>query len=303
MIYSLTMNPALDLTGDVEHLIPNEKNYVHNERRSPGGNGINAARVAQKFGAKITATGFLGGGVGEEIASMLKDEGLRVKFVRVGDDTRINITVSNKFTGLQTRFSFKGPQVSRQDLGSLLKITLKARPKLVIIGGTLPPGLGRPEFLKLLSALGNADIPFWLDGPSSVLKWAKASKPALIKPNLLEFQELIGRKIETPVAVSKTARDLLKYFSNICISSVQGGAVFVNQRGSWFGRVPALKAKTGLGAGDSMVGAMAAHAGRDGQTLLRWGLAAACATVSHGNQHWPLSLAKSFEPKIKINPL
>ncbi len=57
MIISLTPNPALDVSGLVTRLTPNEKSYVTHEIRLPGGNGINAARIAQRLGSKVTVTG------------------------------------------------------------------------------------------------------------------------------------------------------------------------------------------------------------------------------------------------------
>jgi fructose-1-phosphate kinase PfkB-like protein len=67
MIYTVTPNPTLDLGGVVDQLTPNEKNYVHNETKSPGGNAINAARIMKRLGSQVMATGFIGGGIGHVV--------------------------------------------------------------------------------------------------------------------------------------------------------------------------------------------------------------------------------------------
>ena len=81
-IYTLTPNPALDLWGHVAQITPNEKNYVFAERRDPGGNGINAARVIHRLGGRVTALGFLGGSVGAEIERLLDHEGVLLTLPR-----------------------------------------------------------------------------------------------------------------------------------------------------------------------------------------------------------------------------
>src|SRR5690242_15734995 len=73
MIYTITPNPALDLGGVVDRLVPNEKSYVQDETRFPGGNAINAARIIKKLGQPVIASGFLGGGTGDEIEKLLRN--------------------------------------------------------------------------------------------------------------------------------------------------------------------------------------------------------------------------------------
>src|SRR4051812_19529252 len=105
MIYSFTPNPALDLGGFVDEIIPNEKAYVDHESRAPGGNAINSARVMKRLGAPVVATGFLGGGIGDELKSLLDREKVNHHFIPIRESTRVNITVSNRKTHLQTRLS------------------------------------------------------------------------------------------------------------------------------------------------------------------------------------------------------
>ena len=119
MIYLITPNPALDISGTVDQLIADEKNYVTDEIRSAGGNGINAARIAHRLGAKVIASGFLGGPTGDEIKNLLDKENIKHHFVKTVGNTRINLTISNHNTHSQTRLSFPGANIKFNELTTL----------------------------------------------------------------------------------------------------------------------------------------------------------------------------------------
>src|SRR3989338_8323134 len=94
-VYTVTPNPALDLSGHVSKIVPNEKNYVFRERRDPGGNGINVARVAARLGASTVALGLIGGSPGNEIATLLTQASVAHDFIKIRSTTRTNVTITN----------------------------------------------------------------------------------------------------------------------------------------------------------------------------------------------------------------
>jgi 1-phosphofructokinase family hexose kinase len=284
-IFTITLNPALDISGTVEELIPNEKSYVENEVHTPGGNGINAAIIAHRLKASVIATGFLGGSNGEEIASLLDKEGLKHKFLPINGRTRMNLTVSNCKTHKQTRLSFPGPKIKKIELKSLESFLTKLKGKdLSLIGGSLPPGVSTQFVSLLVKRLSKKGVRCLVDMPGKSLKEIISSKPYFIKPNLMEFQELTGKKVEKIASILPLVRKLNIEVPLICVSSVEGGAILVNKNEAWFGKLPNVKIRSSVGAGDSMVGAIAAQLARDPNTpldiLLRHGLAASCATLT-----------------------
>ena len=319
-IYTITPNPALDLGGTVKRLRPNEKTYVHEETRFPGGNGVNAARMITRLGVPVVATGFLGGGVGHEFEELLRKEGVRHRFVKIHGNTRISITVSSENTHQQTRLSFPGPHINVRDQTHLIKAVSKLKPPaLLIIGGSLPPGV-TPSFIrKLIHKVSSNGISSVLDVPAHVLKKIISAKPIFIKPNLIEFQELVGKRVRSRQAVLECARSLTRLVPLICISSVNGGALLITSTHAWFGTIPKLKVKTTVGAGDSMVGAISAELWKKkiltrdavdsldvktGASLLRHGLAAACATLTtHGTDLGSASRIRYYAPLISITSL
>lgn len=295
MILTITPNPALDLSGDVDDIVPNEKNYVQHEKRHPGGNGINAARVIAALGVPVAATGFLGGAVGGEIATLLKAEGVTCRFVDIKGSTRINITVTNNKTSKQTRFSFAGPRLERGDMKKLLDL-MQSDPTYAMLnlGGSFPPGFSMDDVRSLFEWAHARDIGVVADVPSEHLKEILELRPMLIKPNLKEFNEFVGQKLETIDEVLAAAQGLHRYVPLVCVSSVEGGALLVTPQGSCHAKGPRVDAKSSVGAGDSMVGAMMARLYQLGikthqaaskitaeamEQTLCWGQAAALATV------------------------
>lgn len=282
-VCTLTPNPALDVGGIVTDLKPNEKSYVQDQTINPGGNAINVARILVRLGVPVLATGFLGGSIGQEIKSLLDEENVKNEFVKIMGRSRIGVTVSNRKDHNQTRLTFPGPVIQKKEQQDLLDlISRKNGVSLLVIGGSFPPGFSSRSILHLMKLARDRSIETVVDCPAKILRHAISGHPLLIKPNLIEFQELIGKNVNSIGAVHAQAKKLLDRVPMICVSSVEGGAIFVTQNRTYFGCIPKTKIRSTVGAGDSMVGAMVSQLyqkNRDPGDLLRWGLAAAAATL------------------------
>jgi 1-phosphofructokinase family hexose kinase len=284
IVCAIAPNPALDLGGTVEKLLPNEKSYVHNETQSPGGNAINAARILSRLNTPVIATGFLGGSIGQEVEHLLKLEEVPCQFIKIKDSTRINVTVSNQSSHLQTRLSFRGPQIRGHEKSKLFNL-IKNTPNIgiLVIGGSLPRGFAASDVKRLIKIAEKQSIPTVVDTPGKILRQIISARPLLIKPNLEEFHELTETHASTVGAVLRQARKLLDQVPFICVSSVENGTLMVTRNGTYFGRIPLIKVRSTVGAGDSMVGAIISqliHGNSDPEELLHWGLGAAAATLS-----------------------
>lgn len=282
-VLAVTPNPALDLGGVVDVLRPDEKSYVHDETRAPGGNGINAARILTRLGVPAVAAGFIGGGTGQEITRLLTEEGVEQDFVAIDAPSRIGVTVSNRADHRQTRLSFPGPRIRRRETDALVaKLRHDRFLSQLLIGGSFPAGFGLPEARRLIRLARQRGVPVTVDCPAAVLPGLIEAGPFFIKPNLTEFQQSFHSKAESIDDVVADVRRLLPRVPYVCVSSVEGGALLVAPDGVFFGRIPRVKLRSTVGAGDSMVGAMVSrfHRGRfGGEDLLRWGLAAAASTL------------------------
>lgn len=309
MIYSITFNPALDVSGTVDSLIPNEKSYVYDELYTPGGNGVNAGIIAHRLGAEIALSGFLGGANGKVISSLLDKEKIEHHFIETKTNTRINLTISNKKDHKQTRLSFPGAHVTNAEWKKLVTYLNQVTNKdIVIIGGSLPSGVSTEKISALIRQLIKKKIFCMVDSPSRALQELIPAKPSFIKPNLKEFQELTKSRGSSIHAVLKEIKKLHKDVPLICVSSVEGGAILANEHEAWFGTTPHLSIRSTVGAGDSMVGAMAYLLAINPKSsldeLLKIGLAASSATLS--NRGMTLGSRKEirkFLSRIKVRNL
>jgi fructose-1-phosphate kinase PfkB-like protein len=189
-----------------------------------------------------------------------------------------------------------------------------------VIGGSLPPGFSTSHLKKIVHTLKKRGIHCVVDTPGKILKEIVHSKPLLIKPNLTEFQELTGTKATSIQDVIKVAKKLNSKVPLICVSSVENGALLITQDKVWFGKIPPVRVKTTVGAGDSMVGAISAQIWKqmknitpltsktvyseNGGELLRWGLAAATATlITAGTQLGDYKQMIHYYPKIMIRKI
>jgi 1-phosphofructokinase family hexose kinase len=285
MIYTFTFNPALDVSGTVKKLVPNEKCYVFAEKHSAGGNGINSGLVSYRLGADVLLSGFLGGSNGHKIEYLLQKENIPQRFIPIRGDTRMNVTISNENDHHQTRLSFPGPQISIHEKKSLDSVIKDINVHdIVILGGSLPSGIDTSFIRSLVRRLSQKKIRVIVDMPGDILREVLLAGPFFIKPNLTEFEALVGKRMKSITSVVEYAQGILPFTPYICVSSVAGGALLISENEVWFGRLPAIKIYSTVGAGDSMVGAMAFLWAKNKDValddLLRMGLAASCATLT-----------------------
>lgn len=283
IVLSLTPNPSLDLGGSVKNSKLNEKNYIFDETRFAGGNAINASRILLRLKIPVIATGFLGGPTGDEILNLLKKEKLKHKFIKIKTNSRTCVTISNDLDHNQIRFNFPGPLIHSDEKKKMLDlINYSQNISLILIGGSLPPGVNGQDILKFMELAKKKNINCIVDCPGPVLEKIVKGRPLMIKPNLTEFQQLMKTKVKSIRSVERLAKRLLKYVPYICVSSVEGGTLLVTKNHSYFGKIPHIKINSTVGAGDSMVGAMAREIFQnnpDPSDILRWGLAASAATL------------------------
>jgi 1-phosphofructokinase family hexose kinase len=287
MIYTITPNPALDTCGVVDRLVPDEKNYVSAVTHFPGGNGVNVARVLARLKINCVASGFLGGSIGDELLEALKRERVQCDFVEIEGLTRMSVTVTQSKTSCQTRLSFPGPVIRK---GEARKLSDKTKAmdasSILMCGGSLPENYSVQNLASLLRSARTRGLRLVVDCPGNLLKPLIQTRPSLIKPNIVEFQQLIGKKLNSIEAVATAARTLLKQVQLVCVSSVDGGALLMTEKGTWYGKGMRIKACSTVGAGDSMVAGMVSRLVLSDNwdelapELLRWGIAAGMATAS-----------------------
>lgn len=91
MIYTITLNPAIDLVIVTKKLEPKVVNRTEKFELQSNGKGINVSFILKKLGIDSVATGIGGGFTLDYIVSGLKEKGIQTNFFKVKEPTRVNV--------------------------------------------------------------------------------------------------------------------------------------------------------------------------------------------------------------------
>ena len=281
----LCLNPAVDVTYEVPHLIANQKTYASSTRYDPGGNGINVGRALRRL--KIAAQTFCvtGGEMGDFLKRMLAKQLEDVFYEEVEGETRINGTILERETDSQFEVSGIGPELSPEHLEHLLRHFLAfASHGYAVITGSIQPNLSTELYADLTRRVREQGGRPVVDAPVKLLKPALEGKPFLIKPNLFELESLLKIPLTGIDAVAEETRRLQRRgIDYVCVSLGPDGALLTGPDNSYHAKAPAVEVCSTVGAGDSMVaGLTAAMAqGEAPFEALRHGVACGSGTVRH----------------------
>lgn len=283
MIYTLTLNPAIDYTLRLDRLEPGETNRSRAESFQPGGKGLNVSAVLASLGVKSVALGFIAGKTGELLEEAVRARGIETDFIRLSQRsmTRINVKILEEEK--ETEINAKGPEIGEKELHRLFEKLRTVRDgDTLVLSGSLPGSLPADLYAEILSRLAGTQIRVAADTAGDALRSILPFRPFLIKPNLPELAEVSGRAaLKTDGEIAGAARALQRQGAQRVLVSLGGeGALFLDVGGAVY-RIPALPGKVvnTVGAGDSMLAGFLAGIGRGTVFALRLGTAAGCATA------------------------
>jgi 6-phosphofructokinase 2 len=284
-VVTLTMNPSIDLSVSVERVAPFHKLRTSDERRDPGGGGINVARVLKRLGADVAAVYPSGGALGQLLRQLVDREGIAELTIPIGGETREDVTVVERSTGNQFRFVLPGPQLSEHEWHACLGKfdALDRRTRFVVCSGSLPPGVPDDFYGRVAAAVKQANRKVVIDSSGPSLRAAVQRGVYLVKPNLNELRSLFGEQLQTQVDWIKACRSLIdKQQAEIVVLTLgEQGALLVTGNDVLRAQALPIKPVSVVGAGDSFLGAMiwSLTAGHDMDTAFRYGVAAGSAAL------------------------
>lgn len=257
MIYTLTLNPSVDLIVSLERFCEGRVNLSDNEYKLPGGKGINVSQVLKNLGHESTALGFVGGFTGNFILEELKKKKVDTDFVEVSGDTRINIKM--KDAKAESEINGNSPHISKESLGKLLeKLKELSEDDLLIMSGSVPKTLSSDIYRQILEGL-EKKVRVIVDTKGEALEEVVKGKPFLIKPNNHELEDIFKIKIESIEETIKYGKKLQEMGAqNVVISMAGDGALLIGEDKVYRGNVPKGIVVNSVGAGDSLVGGFAA---------------------------------------------
>lgn len=255
MIYTVTLNPALDYIMHVEHFEKNRINKTSSELLLPGGKGINVSIVLHNLGMSSTALGFIAGFTGQEIRRKLQVLGVTDDFIELPDGhSRINMKICSHE---ETELNGMGPVI---DEASLLKLYTQldrlVTGDVLVLAGSIPASLPDNIYQDIMKRVEAKGVMTIVDARKDQLENVLGLRPFLIKPNNFELAELFGlEELWDKQEVLRYAKELQERGArNVLVSMAGAGAVLVAEDGSTYeSPAPDGTVINSVGAGDSMV--------------------------------------------------
>lgn len=280
MIYTVTLNPSIDFIVRIDQLNLGSVNRMVSDDKFAGGKGINVSRVLQRLGVGNTATGFLGGFTGHFIEDSLKNEGIETAFVKVDQDTRINVKIKSQE---ETEINGQGPMISQEQLEALkAKLSQLTSDDTVVFAGSAPANLGNTVYKELIPLVRKSGAQVVCDFEGQPLLDALANNPLLVKPNNHELEAIFGVPLNSLNDVETYARRILEMGAqHVLISMAGDGALLVTEEATYFAKPIKGQVKNSVGAGDSMVAGFTGEfvKSKDPVEALKWGVACGTATA------------------------
>ncbi|KRO00141.1 1-phosphofructokinase [Companilactobacillus kimchiensis] len=285
MIYTCTLNPAIDLFIETEHLKPEIVNRTNSYDIQPNGKGVNVSFILKQLGINNTALGVGGGFTSDFIEESLCKKGINTDFTHIDGISRIN--VFTRVVDVNTEFKEvnNGPKVTSEKVEEFLgKIKQLGINDKLIVSGSLSQGIEPKIIVEIAKLAEKQQFDLIIDTSYPEVVDTMAYHPFLLKPNDEELLSWFDRaKTDELDVLVKDAKELVKKGAqNILLSLGSKGALFVNDREVLFGNAPKIKVVNTACSGDTMLGTFIAGMEQDMSLAdnLRRSLAAASSTAA-----------------------
>lgn len=261
-ILTVTLNPSVDISYPLQHLVIDNVNRVEKASKTAGGKGLNVARVIKQMKTDVITTGFLGGTIGQYISQQLEAKQISEQFMSINQESRNCIAILHD-NGKQTEILENGPTISQEDANNFLKHfnNLLNQVNIVTISGSLPAGLEANYYSQLITLARAKNIPVLLDSSGDSLKKSIQAniKPNLIKPNQEEISQLVKQPINNNKQLSNILKNspLLSDIDWIVVSLGADGALAKVNDDIFEVRIPKINVVNPVGSGDSTVAGLA----------------------------------------------
>lgn len=284
-VVTLTLGPALDCTTATDRIRPTRKLRCDTPRYDAGGGGINVARLLHALGTDAVALFPAGGWTGKEFEDLVRSSGTRFRVVPISSATRQSFCVNDRDSGLQYRFVLPGAALSAAEQEACLDALAAeaAGARFVVLSGSLPPGVSPTMIASVADRARAAGARLIVDTSGVALRSALETDAYLVKPDLEELEDLVGRPLGSDAEQDVAARQILSSsgITVLLVSLAERGALVVTREETV--RLPAFPVTTvrGVGAGDSMVAGLTSGLidGLDLRDAVSLGMAAGAAAL------------------------
>ncbi len=284
MIITVTLNPAIDETVELDRFVEGDTNRVASIRRDIGGKGINVARVLKELGYEPLAMGFAPGDLGRMIEDTLRDENIGVDFTFLDGITRTNITLLDREHHRHTVLAAPGPYAHPDDIEEMIaNVRRRLRPDTwLVLAGSLPPPCTGEVYARLVQEAEHAGALTALDADGVVIRQVLeyGARPTVIKVNQHELERVHGDPTRTEDEVFEAA-ETIRHLGVAAVVVTRGtlGSVALTPDADYRISAPDVEVVSAVGAGDAFLAAMllGLRRGEGWECSLRRGAAASVA--------------------------
>ena len=293
MIYTITLNPAIDKAVVIEDFSIDKVNRIKELQEDPGGKGINVSKMIKELNGNSTAVIVKGGQNGKKLEGMLEDMKLDYKSISCDGETRINLKVVDRKNDTFTDINEPGPVLNNKIMDALedyLESNLKEN-DILVLAGSISRGAPVDIYKKWILIANSKGARVIMDADGQALIKGMEGIPFLIKPNQEELERYFKETFEDDVDVAYYSKLLVDDGINFVIVS-QGikGCLLVSKEGVTKFDALKVKVKSTVGAGDAMVASIAhgveevlsskdqvSH--KEMETIVAYGVAASSASI------------------------
>lgn len=259
MVYTVTLNPALDHIVCVSDFAAGKINKMNRETVEVGGKGINVSVVLSELDVKSKALGFVAGFTGSEIERRLQSRGIDTDFVHLESGmSRINVKLKNYTVDAvtETEINSDGPDISDEALKELfVKLSAVEDSDVLVLSGSVPHTLQKDIYAHILEYVSAKKVKVAVDAAGELLTSTLGFKPFLIKPNMDELGEIFGEKPASKTEAVAYAQHLQEMGAqNVLVSMAGDGALLLDSGGNTlYCKACEGKVRNSVGAGDAML--------------------------------------------------
>lgn len=306
MIYTITLNPALDKQLTVSDIRFNDVLIAEGVQLDFGGKGFNVSRMLKELNQPSKAVGLLGGQTGKAIEAGLKEQAIDVVAIPVSGETRTNVSVVTPGGSKHIKVNEKGPTISVSELQQVFQYIFEnaAAGTLWVLAGSIPPGVKVDVYQQMTQKIKELGGDVVLDTSGAALKEGVLAHPKLVKPNLFELSQLTGREVtslqeilENPALTRSVGAEF------VAISAGDKGALLTDGEKTAICLPPEIQEANPVGAGDAMVAGLsfALYHGYDLEQALMLGVACGTASAMQSGTRMPeWDLVEQVRQQVRI---
>lgn len=305
-IMTVTLNPCIDKTIVLNGFCEGGLNRAESVRTDAGGKGINVSKVLKRFGAETLAVGVMGQDGSDAILAELKNREIGCDFLPVSGANRTNYKLQDREKSQVTEVNEPGFSISKEDADQAMSLIKQYLPKVsvMVLAGSFAPGFSADIYKQLILLAKEQGVPVILDADGETFSQALEACPYAVKPNRFELEQFFGKPLKTDEDLLVCGRKLTKMGVSLVVISLGGeGAMYVTKDAALRVFLAPMSCQSTVGAGDSMVAAVA-HSlveGKDLYDLAKMASAAGTITASKpGTEVCTLEEVISYQDQLEV---